>query len=591
MKKKFFAIYALVGAFIASPVFTSCVDDTESASVTAIRDAKTAELKSIAALKKAEAQAEATLAAAQIALKNAQAEAQVAAAKLTEAEAALQETQNEADAVALMVQKKEAEKELAAIQAEMERQEVAIQVALLNAQADLLEAKKQLDKATKDYSAQEKAELQTLAVKYSAAVTELLDAKKQLISLESTLAMYETGLADAKEELEKTKTNYNNKIVYAQAKIDMLKQYANYTEDIETLQAEYVKVEMAYGLANDNYNVAYNNYIKAENAVDDDKLYELEDAIYEDEFFYLINGYLYNEETEEWKWNYDVWYYVNRYLVINPQLKSVGINYEYNDISTILGQNYVFEYEKGDLRQFELEFSYAMDSYKNTIKYYEEQIKDLTTQYTAAVEATKAAKKAWDEAAAADKDAKKAEYEAALSTEVNLKSSIESYELRKENYTEYLAQMTQGLNLAKKEATLNEALQAKIKAYNDAAKAEYDVVAEAWKVKEDAQMALAEVQAVYMAIDALLNESGDIADSLEYYESEIESYKEEIAEAEKLLANYWTNNEQMSYEDLIAWQKAQIEAQKAVVAAKEVAVKDAKAALDAAMPSEETPAE
>ena len=95
MKKKFFAIYALVGAFIASPVFTSCVDDTESASVTAIRDAKTAELKSIAALKKAEAQAEATLAAAQIALKNAQAEAQIAQAKLNEAQAALKETQNE----------------------------------------------------------------------------------------------------------------------------------------------------------------------------------------------------------------------------------------------------------------------------------------------------------------------------------------------------------------------------------------------------------------------------------------------------------------------------------------------------------------
>ena len=31
MRKKFFAIYALVGALVASPVFTSCVDDSESA--------------------------------------------------------------------------------------------------------------------------------------------------------------------------------------------------------------------------------------------------------------------------------------------------------------------------------------------------------------------------------------------------------------------------------------------------------------------------------------------------------------------------------------------------------------------------------
>ena len=40
MRKKFFAMYALVGALVASPVFTSCIDDTESASVTAVRTQK-----------------------------------------------------------------------------------------------------------------------------------------------------------------------------------------------------------------------------------------------------------------------------------------------------------------------------------------------------------------------------------------------------------------------------------------------------------------------------------------------------------------------------------------------------------------------
>ena len=42
-----------------------------------------------------------------------------------------------------------------------------------------------------------------------------------------------------------------------------------------------------------------------------------------------------------------------------------------------------------------------------------------------------------------------------------------------------------------------------------------------------------------------------------------------------------------TYEEMIAWLKVQVEAQKAIVAAKEVAVADAKAALDAAMPAEE----
>ena len=49
MKKKFFAMYALAGALVASPVFTSCVDDSESASVTAIRNAKAEQLKAAAA--------------------------------------------------------------------------------------------------------------------------------------------------------------------------------------------------------------------------------------------------------------------------------------------------------------------------------------------------------------------------------------------------------------------------------------------------------------------------------------------------------------------------------------------------------------
>jgi len=39
MKKKFFAMYALAGALVASPVFTSCVDDSVSDSVEALRDA------------------------------------------------------------------------------------------------------------------------------------------------------------------------------------------------------------------------------------------------------------------------------------------------------------------------------------------------------------------------------------------------------------------------------------------------------------------------------------------------------------------------------------------------------------------------
>ena len=83
--------------------------------------------------------------------------------------------------------------------------------------------------------------------------------------------------------------------------------------------------------------------------------------------------------------------------------------------------------------------------------------------------------------------------------------------------------------------------------------------------------------------------ASSIASFIESYENSIKYYQEQIAKAEQLLVNISGN--EVAYEEVIAWMKAQVEAQKAVVAAKEVAVADAKAALDAAMPTEEEPEE
>ena len=57
MKKKFIAVYALIGVLaLGSTALTSCVDDNESASVTAIRDAKAQQLAALAELSTAEAE-------------------------------------------------------------------------------------------------------------------------------------------------------------------------------------------------------------------------------------------------------------------------------------------------------------------------------------------------------------------------------------------------------------------------------------------------------------------------------------------------------------------------------------------------------
>ena len=612
MRKKLFAMYALVGAFIASPIFTSCVDDTESASVTAIRDAKTAELKSIAALKKAEAQAEATLAAAEIALKNAEAEAQVVAAKLAEAEAALKETENEEAAIALMVQKKEAEKELAAIQAEMEQQEIAIQVALLDAQADLLTAKKELDKATQDYSAEEKAELQALAEKYTDAVYNLMNAKKSLIYMESTLAMYETGFADAKQGLEKTIADYNKTIGYYKIKIAQYKQYVNYTEDIDALKKEHTEALAASNLAYDKYFAANNAYWDAYNNVDNEKIDELFQAIQDDAFFrFTEKREFYDAESESWiRFNqYDMdlaiaiergdnWEWILGNDPDDPDVENdyqeESTEYEYlEDYTEYFGNSISYDFEyKRDIRKTELVFAQYMDPIKADIKTAEDAIKADKTALATAETAATAAKKAWDEAAEADKPAKKIEYQATIDEVTRLQNAIKVNEDNIEDWNKELAIWTGALDMLKNVETLDAALQAKIKAYNDAVVAEYAPVVEAWKAQIDADIVYTEAFAAFEALDDLLDGANDIDTWIKNCESNIETYEGYIEEAKKLMSGKYRYGEELSYEELIAYQKALIEAQKAIVAAKEVALKDAKAALDAAMPAEEeTPAE
>lgn len=81
MRKKFIAVYALMAVLaLGSTTLTSCVDDNESASVTAIRDAKAKQLASIADLNTAQAEAVRLAAQAEADLKAAKAAYQQALA-------------------------------------------------------------------------------------------------------------------------------------------------------------------------------------------------------------------------------------------------------------------------------------------------------------------------------------------------------------------------------------------------------------------------------------------------------------------------------------------------------------------------------
>lgn len=136
MKKKFIAVSVLICALaLGSTTLTSCVDDNESASVTAIRDAKAAQLNALANYQQAQADAEKIISEAKAAIKNAEAKAK--------------EIQNEIDSLKLEKKKATIATEIEAAQAQAEAALILQKAALEKAKAELLQASDAVDLATK----------------------------------------------------------------------------------------------------------------------------------------------------------------------------------------------------------------------------------------------------------------------------------------------------------------------------------------------------------------------------------------------------------------------------------------------------------
>ena len=89
MKKRMMAIYTLVGALAASPIFTSCVDENESASVENVRNARAEQMKSWAALVSAQGEADRIKAEAEVAYNKAETDFLKAKENSTAEEAAM----------------------------------------------------------------------------------------------------------------------------------------------------------------------------------------------------------------------------------------------------------------------------------------------------------------------------------------------------------------------------------------------------------------------------------------------------------------------------------------------------------------------
>lgn len=416
MKKKFMMLAVLLGTLTLG----SCIDDTESQSVTNVRDSKTEELKSIAAMEAAQAQAKITLANAEAAYKAALAEAEIAAAAKAQAEAELEKAQaelielqkqaaeieNEADRIAneqaqaeleaklaqLEVTKKENEAKLEQIAAEVEKQALENEKALVEAQKTLNQAQDALNRQLADADAAEKQKLQAAANEYKQAVENLINAQQWLMTLKTQLVNLETGLADAKQTAEETIDQYNNEIAKLELQNEYYKQYTNYIEDMDAAKAEVVTLEMEKNKLYDAYFAKYNAWQSV--VIDQTVKTELNNEIYEDSIYrFLYNGRIYttNDEGETVIRsipaplnNINNSYRISRRTVIlNKEFSYESDEYTYSSNINAEDSMYIeiTRTPTNDIRTVELAVNDRLETLNADLKNYQDLLKKVQAQY------------------------------------------------------------------------------------------------------------------------------------------------------------------------------------------------------------------
>lgn len=535
----------------------------------------------------------------------------------------------------LEVTKKQAEKDLAEVAARMELMAQNNQIELLklqkrlaNAQKALVDYNKQLaaaaTQAEKDKLEAEQRKLKRLSNKYFAAVQTLIEAQNTLADNKATLVELESGLISDQAAKEKAIAENNNTIAMFQMRIAKYKEYTNYKtdEEILTLTNKEEELSKQQDLLFDGYldlALALNNAevdLKARN--------EAQLAVYEDAFYrWAYNGRITVKDKE----GEDVTYYTYNYPLnqLNngnvsnymPSIIKSGFYYkEYvcesgeHEASTGFGDSLVYEFDKPkeDVRRVELAVNELVSQFNEWKKYNEEELKKYQADYNGkatayyrfnewggldriesttitrnAVDSTAYLKNAYEKETDAVKKADfKVKYEDALAVELRVKQEIGNQESNIDYYTNNIAALNAFYDLYAKYDTYEAALQAKITARNDEDVKAYTGKVTAWKAERTAYWAYSDVQTELDAIGAILNGNG--LTGAEALASTISDCEGEIARLQK-------ENEDFSFvqtaEDAIKQQNLRIDAQAIVVKAKEIAVADAKADLDALMPAEE----
>ena len=497
MKKKLMMVAVLLGALSLG----ACVDNDESASVEAVRNAKAEQLKGAAALANAQAEAETIRANAE--------------AKLKEAEAAYQDAKTEAD-------KAKWAAKLTVIQAEAARDIAKAQKAQKDAEMAII-------------TNQDQWINNTLWWNYSDASDKLISLNGQLINATADEIALKAGVVSAQKAAEKIAVEKNQYIARQTERKDQLSKLSSIASDraalekkFETLRVEQTELTAAKGKTADAVTAAQAKFDEAQEKIyaqsgNTDKL-SSDLAKVGAELTYIEVEY--NNQT----------YY---FSVTTSNFVEVGENS--NNAQS------VHFYELG----LKSQTTSATLAFQNKIKYIKENIVGVPSDTDKGIQASGAytnieywaAQKKQKEAekAAATTDAEKAAIQAEIEA---LQPDIERAD--------------EALEAAKKE--LAEA-EAEFKAFQDAvalfanadAKAAYDkdiadakTLAEALVAASDAddaaQLPLSANQTALQDVQTLLNSTQNIDQMIADCDVQIAKAKEDIAKANSTNTIYvWSN--------------------------------------------------
>ena len=223
----------IIAALLGALTFGACVDNNESASVEAVRNAKAEELKAQAALLNAEAQAKVILANAEAALKASQAAINQAEAAIKEAQARYQEAlaeakeiENEGALAELQAKIAEYEATIAYQQmlkaqyvAQMEQDAINAEIKLMQVQQNLLDQQLAFNQKLDEVADAEAQELRKLYNAYVKEAGELNSAIASVTYYQNVIAQAEAGIITAEELCEKNIASWTANIADAEAQI------------------------------------------------------------------------------------------------------------------------------------------------------------------------------------------------------------------------------------------------------------------------------------------------------------------------------------------------------------------------------------